>query len=772
MRMLRIPRPVRAILGGAVLGGALAFGGAVTVGGAAAYAGVALVLKGGRQVRRRSERRLQQLQLWLNANLFLELFATRLCSNYSHCCLQKQTKRADQQHSENEIELLHLAKHEALEEASAQTAAVQHAAAQEQHAEQAGKSETGRDPNSHMDANCDCTIPAHYPAQDQVVSLQTEADETKAAAPLEDEALPVLNNCGAEMGEESGRPEAVLLKDQIVPSQSKAVESEGALPLEDEPLPVVTTGSAKTGWESVRPKAALQEADAVPARQTGGFVPETTNPFVTTTNPSEASNPWETKKPLKMLGWAKNEAERSQVPVNETLYQSDVSGTRAMVADLKAQLEALAWQNNQMQEQLASKDTELLSRGQQVQGLNQLAMWWEGQASYEYWSKHGWVKPEGQQPATWPLKVAKLASSGADLQIRRKHAQLTGLENITHFHMKPAAFSSSVRMLAVTPDQPADLGILGTGASGAVMYGEMCMRDDKVEPCALKRVLYHTSNHQHRINAELAALRDIVNMPGVVQCLAVFDEWDESDQQWLWIALRLAEGVELRDAMLELKKLQHEPGYADKFYGACKLLLLQLFETLSQLHAKGRAHGDLKYANLRVQMGKEPGVFGHLETLDFGSSTRYRGTLGGKPANLTATPAFYSPEYARQDPDEFLDACSQDMWAAGVLAVFLFGGFVPFIPSKLPGGALDWQRLCSQHETWAASYEVPDAIATCAHPILADLRKQIPDEARYREVAGLVRQLCHPAATARGTPVDALQASLFGSAASPSSWLA
>ncbi|KAL3154881.1 hypothetical protein ABBQ38_011419 [Trebouxia sp. C0009 RCD-2024] len=69
--MLRIPRPVRAILGGAVVGGALAFGGAVTVGGAAAYAGVALVLKGGRK---------------------------------------KQTKRADQQHSESEIDLLHLAK--------------------------------------------------------------------------------------------------------------------------------------------------------------------------------------------------------------------------------------------------------------------------------------------------------------------------------------------------------------------------------------------------------------------------------------------------------------------------------------------------------------------------------------------------------------------------------------------------------------------------------------------------------------------------------------
>lgn len=63
----------------------------------------------------------------------------------------------------------------------------------------------------------------------------------------------------------------------------------------------------------LRPPSLAMQADAVPARQTGGFVPETTNPFVTTTNPSEASNPWETKKPLKMLGWAKNEAERSQV---------------------------------------------------------------------------------------------------------------------------------------------------------------------------------------------------------------------------------------------------------------------------------------------------------------------------------------------------------------------------------------------------------------------------------------------------------------------------
>ena len=61
----------------------------------------------------------------------------------------------------------------------------------------------------------------------------------------------------------------------------------------------------------------------------------------------------------------------------------------------------------------------------------------------------------------------------------------------------------------------------------------------------------------------------------------------------------------------------------------------------------------------------------------------------------------------------------------------------------------------------AASYEAPDAIATCAHPVLKHLRHQMADEARYLEVATLVRQLCHPDVTARATADDALNSSLL-----------
>lgn len=79
------------------------------------------------------------------------------------------------------------------------------------------------------------------------------------------------------------------------------------------------------------------------------------------------------------------------------------------------------------------------------------------------------------------------------------------------------------------------------------------------------------------------------------------------------------------------------------------------------------------------------------------------GPFGEKPPNLTGTTAFTSPEYARQDAHEYLDACSQDMWAAGVLAVFMFTGCCPFHCHDLANGEPDWQDLRHQHNLWVCS---------------------------------------------------------------------
>ncbi|KAL3154885.1 Serine/threonine-protein kinase 33 [Trebouxia sp. C0009 RCD-2024] len=446
--------------------------------------------------------------------------------------------------------------------------------------------------------------------------------------------------------------------------------------------------------------------------------------------------------------------------------ESDPSGG-AHMAHLQNQVDALAWQNRQMEQQLAEKDAEMMRRNQLTEVL--YLRYWEtsGQEAYNFWSENNLVKPEGCYPDIFPMRVSKLATPGADAQIRRKL-------NDPHkagdwiFEMQPSSFSSSVRVLAVTPEQPDELGILGRGKCGFVYYGEMHMQNDEVCACALKRVPYDTPERKSNINAELAALKDIVGRPGVVQCLGVFGDWDDhTGQEYLWIVLELAEGLELGPAMQQVRSLQLQPGNLDRCYETCKMLLHQLFTTLSWLHARGRAHGDLKYANLRVRMGMEPGDVEGLEVIDFGCSAIFQGRLGMVPLNLTGTSVFNSPECARNNPREYLDACAQDMWAAGVLAVALFAEFLPFTCSSLPGQESDWQGLCSQHNEWAASYQVPHAIATCADPILEELHRRIPDQAQYEEVAELLRHLCHPQSTARATADAALQARLFTSLAPP-----
>ena len=89
------------------------------------------------------------------------------------------------------------------------------------------------------------------------------------------------------------------------------------------------------------------------------------------------------------------------------------------------------------------------------------------------------------------------------------------------------------------------------------------------------------------------------------------------------------------------------------------------------------------------------------------------GPNSGRPANLTGTTAFNSPEYARQDPDEHLDACAQDTWAVGVLAVILFGGFMPFEVTLLPDGEPDWQELSDQHNSWVRCLFTATAHSEC-----------------------------------------------------------
>lgn len=48
-------------------------------------------------------------------------------------------------------------------------------------------------------------------------------------------------------------------------------------------------------------------------------------------------------------------------------------------------------------------------------------------------------------------------------------------------------------------------------------------------------------------------------------------------------------------------------------------------QTLSWLHAEGRAHGDLKHLNIKVSLGHDFASVEDMQVLDFGCSSKYKG---------------------------------------------------------------------------------------------------------------------------------------------------
>lgn len=116
-----------------------------------------------------------------------------------------------------------------------------------------------------------------------------------------------------------------------------------------------------------------------------------------------------------------------------------------------------------------------------------------------------------------------------------------------------------------------------------------------------------------------------------------------------------------------------------------------LLPDIAMPHVTEKVH--LVWARLGPGMGLRP----LIQATSFCTSA---GRVAMMPLNLTGTSAYNSPEAVRNAPLEYLDACAQDMWAAGVLAVALFASFLPFADNSLPGEEPDWQGLCCQHNDW------------------------------------------------------------------------
>ena len=156
--------------------------------------------------------------------------------------------------------------------------------------------------------------------------------------------------------------------------------------------------------------------------------------------------------------------------------------------------------------------------------------------------------------------------------------------------------------------------------------------------------------------------------------------WAAEDDAAL-IATELVDGGSVRDLLARCGPL---PG------PLVALLLGQLLEALTAVHATGLVHGDVKPANLLLRAGPRP----HLLLADFGTAAR-----AGVPSAVSGTPSFLSPErLAGAPPDP-----SQDVYAAGLVARRALAGSSPLLtlcdsmtrtePERRPAAAAALRRL-------------------------------------------------------------------------------
>jgi serine/threonine-protein kinase len=116
-------------------------------------------------------------------------------------------------------------------------------------------------------------------------------------------------------------------------------------------------------------------------------------------------------------------------------------------------------------------------------------------------------------------------------------------------------------------------------------------------------------------------------------------------------------------------------------------ILSQLAGALSEAHAAGLIHRDVKPAN--VMLCERGGMLDVVKVLDFGLSQSLdgQGVGHGDHQRLVGTPLYLSPE-ALTSP-ESLDARS-DLYALGAVGYFLLTGVPPFCGANV-------LEVCEQH---------------------------------------------------------------------------
>ena len=207
---------------------------------------------------------------------------------------------------------------------------------------------------------------------------------------------------------------------------------------------------------------------------------------------------------------------------------------------------------------------------------------------------------------------------------------------------------------------------LGRGAMGFVYVAHDTTLERDV---ALKQLAPHlTQDHQFvmRFQREAKALAKLSH-PNIVQ---IFDYLETEGR--IWIAMELADGIELAERLSKHERLTLEECYS---------LGLQMSQALGFAHSQGVVHRDLKPANVLISKN------GSIKIMDFGLAKLSQSSSLTQVGTIMGSAAYMSPEQATgKDCDD-----KTDIYALGVVLYFMTTGKLPFIG--------DAQSVIAQHLT-------------------------------------------------------------------------
>jgi serine/threonine-protein kinase len=254
---------------------------------------------------------------------------------------------------------------------------------------------------------------------------------------------------------------------------------------------------------------------------------------------------------------------------------------------------------------------------------------------------------------------------------------------------------------------------LGRGAMGVVYLAE----DESLQrQVAVKTLLLpeeETSAQRRDLEARFiqeAKAAGGLNHPGII---TIHDLGREGD--WLYIAMELLQGTELKDRMVA------GPMPLDEALD----IAAQVALALSVAHARGVVHRDVKPGNIMLL------AEGHAKIMDFGIARMKSSDVRTQSGTMMGSPKYMSPEQVGGHPVDH----RSDIFSLGVLLYEMLSGRPAFTGDNL-GALLNAIMRASPVPLSEVRSEVPPSVDT----VIARAMQKNP-EARYQDAAEMARDL-------------------------------